>query len=117
MLSVNEMPEYRGDLLKHDVQFPSLDAEQTDRHKGFINDVVEYVVTEGEDVFEEDLTFLRSALVEDTRFWIWEFTDNGDEKHYATVSERPGKPISLGYDIADGLTPEQAILADYHDCY
>jgi hypothetical protein len=117
MIPIEDMPDCRADLAKFDVQFPELDKLETARHPSFVDALVDYLVLEGEDVFEEDLSFLRSALVEATKFWIWEFVDNADERHFATVSEAPDGQQTHGYDRAEGLTPEQAILATYHDCY
>jgi len=116
MIPLEEMPEYRKDLSKFKVEFPELDSEQTARHPEFVDEVIDYLVCEGEDIFPEDLTFLRSAQVGEDRFWIWEFFDDANDRCYVTVAES-GRSHCVGYDSADGLTPEQAMLADHHVCY
>ena len=98
------------------MEFPQLDKEQTARYPEFIDEVIDYLVNEGQDIFPEDLTFLRSALVADVRYWLWEFFDYANERCFVMACEDRGGRC-IGYDRADGLTPEQAVLADYHACY
>lgn len=64
-----------------------------------------------------DVTFLRSAQVGDAKFWIWEFYDCSGVHYYATVMQRPNRGPCFGCEFVDGLTPDQAMLADYHGCY
>ena len=111
------MPEHRADLASVPVDFPNLDPAQTSRHIKLAARAVAYLEREGVELDVEDLTFLRSAQVAERRFWIWSFRDDLNELAYVTALEDPRGRVSLGYDDADGLTPEQALLAEYHGCY
>lgn len=72
---------------------------------------------DGESLAAEDLTFLRTALVDQTRYWIWSFDEPDGDRAYATVSAGP-EGVSVGYETDYyGLTPEQFILGDYHDVF
>jgi hypothetical protein len=118
MLPLEEMSEYREGLVKFPVEFPALDADQTGRRIEFMGKLIEYLEREGKvDLSAEDLTFLRSAQVGEKRLWVWEFEGDDLEKYYAVVSEEPNGSTCLSYDPAEGLTPEQFMLAAYHGCY
>ncbi len=113
MLPLDEMPEYREDLANVSVTFPSLDDKETARQSEFIKELSEYLsMEEGEGFSPADLQFLRSAQVEDTKYWIWSYDES-----YAMVSEDSKGGQCQTCNFQDGLTPEQAILADYHACY
>jgi hypothetical protein len=118
MIPLEQMPEYRRDLVNVPVDFPPLDEEQAVRHVEFVDSLLEYLELEGEaDLSAKDLTFLRSAQVGEKRFWIWEFEGDSSDKYYAVASEKPNGSTRLSYDPAEGLTPEQFMLAEYHECY
>jgi hypothetical protein len=68
-----------------------------------------------DEVVEFQLEFLRTALVEASRYWIWRFTDADGTECYATVQLRPDHKAVTGYDESFGFTPEQFIIADYYD--
>jgi len=116
MLRAEDMPDDREDLASVEVTFPPLESGDMDRASEFVPDIVDYLDADGETVTAEDLRFLRAALVEETKYWVWAFGSE-DDPSYVFVSERPGAGRCVSYDFADGLTPEQAILADYHECY
>lgn len=117
MIPLDEMPEDRSDLAAVPVSFPHLSEEETARHLQLIGKVVDYLVRDGNELSAEDLTFLRSAQVADKKFWIWRFQDDANRPAYVTASEDSRGRVTRGYDDADGLSPEQAMLADYHNCY
>ena len=117
MLSLDEMPEYRADLAKIEVDFPSLSDAETARHKEFVDSIVDYLTTEGDDVRADELTFLRSAQVAESKYWIWEYVDDCGEPSYVSVSEDRDGGRCVTSNWQEELSPEQAMLADYHACY
>lgn len=85
------------------------------------SDLLRYLrdeVPEGAVLIPSDLAFLRTALVDQRRYWIWRFNEPAGESAYATVSATPGGVATVGYgDNYYGLTPEQFILGDYHQVF
>jgi hypothetical protein len=120
MLSADEMPDDNAQLALVDVEFPRLDSDSVGGCPVPSGDLLRHLadeVPEGESLTAEDLTFLRTALVDRTRYWIWSFNEPGGDRAYATVSAGP-QGVRVGYD-ADyyGLTAEQFILGDYHKVF
>ncbi|NUQ62214.1 MAG: hypothetical protein HUU20_06985 [Pirellulales bacterium] len=72
---------------------------------------------DGDSIQAADLRFLRTAQVADAEYWIWEFHESDGAKCYVTV-EQKGHDTSIGYDEDYwGLTPEQYMLAEYHQMW
>ena len=88
-----------------------------------MKEIIEYLDCEapggknagGEMIIDFELKFLRTALVNDTKYWIWSFFDEDDIECYVTIAMVPGGPKFLGYNDSFGLTPEQFIITDYFD--
>ena len=115
MLSFEEMPDDNEDLAKININFPPIPNTESVDPNIFMPEMLEYLELEG---FKPDgeLKYLRTALVEETSFWIWEFTSD-NEKCYATVDKKENA-ICYGCDTDYfGLTPEQFILGTYHQCF
>ena len=68
-----------------------------------------------ENVMRFDLRFMRTALVNDSKYWIWRFKADDDLDCYVAVQETPSGDSILGFDETFGLTPEQWIVMDYYD--
>ena len=67
------------------------------------------------EVIEFRLEFVRTAVVEQTRYWIWRFRDSRDCESYVTVGlDARGQQI-LSYDETFRLSPEQRIMAEHYD--
>ena len=115
MLSFEEMPENNADLAKIKVEFshvPLADVADPTEIEPYL---LAYLELEGYKP-DGDLKFLRTALVEETVYWIWSFI-TGNEAAYAVATQDPEENRTLGGDTNDyNLTPEQYILADYHNC-
>ncbi len=92
---------------------PPLSDKLTARHAEFLGKLVDYVRMEenDEDLTAADLTFLRSAQVEDGQYWLWRYEDAGGSLCYATVSKDAKGRLCLGCNAADGQTPEQHMWA------
>jgi hypothetical protein len=116
------MPDDNADLSTVTVTFPRLPDDSAAGCPVPVSDLLEYLameVPDGDSLSAEQLTFLRTADVEGTQYWIWRFREPDGDNAYATVSVAPGgSRTTIGYD-ADyyGLTPEQFILGDYHQVF
>jgi hypothetical protein len=110
------MPEDNEELSKIEIGFPHASLGEVAEPKEIEPHLLDYLKIED---YEPDgkLQFIRTALVNETVYWIWEFTSSG-EKIYATATQNEQGDTSLGCDTDYyGLTPEQYILGDYHECF
>lgn len=117
ILTIKDIPAENAGLAHLEVDFLSLPDDQTRRFREFEDDLIDYLRLEGETISRRHLRFLRSALLNDSKYWIWEFKTPEDDKCYATVCIDGKSVICYGYDQDwDGLTPEQFLVADYFEC-
>lgn len=68
-----------------------------------------------ENIIHFDLQFVRTALVNDDRFWLWQFMADDDLDCYVSVRQTPDGGSILGFDEAFDLTPEQWLVLDDYD--
>lgn len=116
MLSYDEMPEDNAELANIEIDFPHVPFSEVSEPNEIEPYLVDYLKVEG---FPPDgkVQFIRTALVEDTVYWIWVLSSGG-EKVYATATQDRDGNTGLGCDTDYyGLTPEQYILGDYHECF
>lgn len=120
MLSADEMPDDNAQLAFVDIDFPRLEGDSVDGCPVPLRDLLRHLadeVPDGESLTAPDLTFLRTALVDQTQYWIWTFNEPEGDRAYVTVSAGPAG-VCTGYDPDYyGLTPEQFILGDYHHVF
>ena len=118
VIPLDQMPKDKENLAKISVEFPHLDPN-TPRHCPVPMDhIQDYLKLEDADrgsVETRELRFIRTALVERTQYWIWDYRESDGAHCYVTVSQSPEGHTCLG-TRGDwlGLTPEQFILGDYH---
>lgn len=115
MLSYDHMPEDNADLAKIEVKLPPVPLKGIPAPNSFLPQILEYLEIEG---YEPDgeLEFLRTARVEETIYYIWSFESGGD-RCYATAAIGPKDSQCIGCNENPwNLTPEQFIMADYHNC-
>lgn len=116
MLSFDEMPDDNAALAIIEIDFPHVPLDDVIPPKEWEPDILEHVKFEGFSL-DGKIRFLRTALVEDVIYWIWEFYSGG-KKVYATASQDKYGNSIIGCDIDYyGLTPEQFILGDYNNCF
>jgi len=121
VLSFDEMPNDNSLLAEIEVDFPRLADDSTSSCPTSIDEVLEYLAIEvpgGDRLTGDDLTFLRTALVEANQYWIWRFQEPDGDPAYVTVSMDPTGRRTIGSE-ADyyRLSPEQFILGDYHQVF
>ena len=115
MLTYDEMPDDNVELAKIAVEFPHVPLSEVSDPKEIEPYLIDYLKREGYTA-DAPLQFLRTALVENTVYWIWGFSTDG-ENAYAVATQDADGHTSVGCDTNDfGLTPEQYMLADYHKC-
>ena len=115
MLSLEEMPDNNEDLAKIDVDFPPIPDADTVDPDSFSPQLLDYLELE-EFTPDGELTFLRTALVETTSYWIWEFTSDGEKAYVTFAKDDHGSCVGCETDYYS-LTPEQYMLGDYHNCF
>lgn len=116
------MPEDNADLAKVDVEFERLVPDNSEGCPAPMTRLLSYLADEvpgGEDLGPEDLSFVRTARVEDHDYWLWRFREPGPDGDdaYLTVSRVRGQ-VAVGYEANFyRLTPEQYLLGDYHHAF
>ena len=115
-ITESDLPANTEEFVGLSVDFPSLSEAETQRYRTFEREVVNYVRLEGELIKQRNLRFLRSALLNNWKYWIWEFMTPDGDRCYATVSERGGGELDSLYDDSRGLSPEQFLVAVYFQC-
>ena len=115
MLRSDQMPDGNADLANIPVELPPAPSELLSTPEVFLDDITEYLELEGY-IPDQELRFLRTALVEESVYYIWSFESGGDSC-FVTVSIRSDGSQCIGCNENHrGLSPEQFIMADYHNC-
>lgn len=118
VIPADHLPRDNAELSKLQVDFPRLvpdSPEGCPRTMAEIQDYLRIEDADAESVESRDLTFLRTALVDKTKYWIWEYYEQDGAHCYVTVALESDGQDCLGMDGDwHNLTPEQYILADYH---
>ncbi len=121
MIALEDMPADNADLARIEIDFARLEPDTPELCPRSMADIQEYLALEDGDldaVGTRELKFLRTALVEKTRYWIWDYHESDGTHCYVTVSLKPDGGNILGMDGDwHGLTPEQFILGDHHQVF
>ena len=109
------MPDDNSELANIEIDFPEASFNDVSEPSVIEPYLLDYLKREGYKP-DGELKFIRTAVVEDTVYWIWSFFTDG-EYAYATATQDKNDNTGLGCDTNDyGLSPEQYIWADYHNC-
>jgi len=119
----DELPEDFDELRHVPVELPRLPDNSAALCPVPTSEILDYLSYEapgGEhsgstEVIEFQLEFVRTALVEQTRYWIWRFADSDNRESYVTVGIDGSGQQMMSYDETFGLSPEQRILAEHYD--
>lgn len=111
---IREDEKVYEDLARRSVEFPKSDDTLANQPE-VLERIGEYLAVESADCefIEANLKYIRSAIIEDTHYWIWEYYESDNNKCYVTVSMSPTQNI-LGMRDAWEFSPEQYIYGDYH---
>jgi hypothetical protein len=67
-----------------------------------------------ENVIQFDVQFVRTAQVNECKYWLWRFKADEDLDCYVSVQQTPKGDSVLGYDETFDLAPEQWLVLDYY---
>lgn len=110
-----EMPDDNAELANLDIDFPKVSFNKVSEPEEIEPHLLDYLDREGYKP-DDGLQFIRTAQVFEQTYWIWSFVTDGEEA-YATATQDEEGDTGLGCDTNDyKLSPEQYILADYHNC-
>lgn len=117
MLSPEAVPDRPEQLARLFVQLPRLLHDSPTSCPLALEELLEHLAdetSEGRVLVADDLTFVRTALLDDVRYWVYRVTDTGDgTPAWACVAEEPGGAATLGYVLDPwGLTAEQLVIGD-----
>lgn len=116
----DELPEDLDKLRDVPVELPRLPDDSADSCPVPMTEILEYLSYEAPggthsgsaEVIEFQLEFVRTALIEQARYWIWRFTDSDGRESYVTAGIDGGGQEMISYDETFGLSPEQRMLAE-----
>jgi hypothetical protein len=69
---------------------------------------------EGAQVDPQRIAFVRTAQVEACRYWMWQYEVQGAPSYALVMEDGDGAWLS-SYAGEPRLTPEEVLLADYHN--
>ncbi len=118
MIARKDLPEDAADWTNVSVDFERLEPDDASACPRSMEEIMEYVRDESadlDDAREEQVQFLRTARIGKVKYWIWRYTESDGEVCYLTVSIAPNGARNMGLSEANGLSPEQYMLADYFD--
>ncbi len=118
MIARKDLPEDAADWTNVSVDFERLEPDDASACPCPMEEIMEYIRDESadlDDAREEQVQFLRTARIGKAKYWIWRYTESDGEVCYLTVSDAPDGTGSMGLSEANGLSPEQYMLADYFD--
>ena len=118
-----DWPEDIDEMRNIAVELPRLSPDSPATCPVPMTEVLEYLGQEApggadsgsDEAVDFQLEFVRTAMVEATRYWLWRFADVERTECYVVVELRPSHQTVTGYDESFGLTPEQFILAAHYD--
>lgn len=121
--SRDELPEDFEELRHIPIDLPRMPDDSAASCPVPMAEILEYLSYEapgGEhsgstEAIEFRLEFVRTAVVEHTRYWIWSFRDSRDCESYVTVGLDARGQLILSYDETFELSPEQRIMAEHYD--
>jgi hypothetical protein len=118
MIARNRLPEDAATWTSVVIDFPRLENDKAESCPLSEDHIFGYVQVEAADLDEADRTrfrFLRSALVKDQRFWLWQYQESDGAFAYVWVQAGAKGETFLGLNDANGLSPEQFVLAAYYN--
>ena len=119
----DQLPKSWKGLKRFTFELPLLSPNDPSLCPRSPSDILEYLDVEApggsqsgsENVMQFDLQFLRTALVNDSKYWLWLFKADGDLDCYVAVQQTASGDSILGFDETFGLAPEQWMVMDYYD--
>lgn len=118
--SEDELPRDNADLAKVAVSLRRLHPDSLEGCPVSMDELLDYLALEvphGELLTEEDLSFIRTADIKGSKYWIWSFHEPGGSDAFATVSRDRNGTTTIGYEANYyNLSPEQFVIGSYYRC-
>jgi hypothetical protein len=118
MIDLEQLPEDAANWAGVVVDFSRLPDDSAGSCPLSEKHVFDYVRTESADLENADkkrFLFVRTALVRQQRFWLWEYLERDGEVTYVWVQQHADGGTVLSLNSAFGLNREQFLLAAYYD--
>ena len=83
-----------------------------------VSEITEYLRAESADVDRYDLSrlrFLRTALIDTDRYWMWTYREEDGRLCYLVAAEKTDGHHELDLAETNALSPEQFLLAVHYD--
>jgi len=112
------LPDDAAEWANVSIEFPRFAVDSPRSCPRTEDEIFEYVTYESGDGDSADRTrlrFLRTAHVEEQKFWLWEYVESDGVLSYILVQACANGRNLLGLTEANGLNAEQYILAAYYD--
>jgi hypothetical protein len=118
LIDRDRLPEDAADWSNVIIEFPRLRDNSAGSCPRKERDIFQYVSTESADLEKSDrkrFRFLRTARVKTQRFWLWEYVERDGVRNFVLIQTDAKGNTRLSINEANGLSPEQFILAAYYD--
>jgi hypothetical protein len=118
LIDRDRLPEDAADWNDVIIEFPRLRNNSAESCPRKEREIFEYVCTESADLEKSDrkrFRFLRTARIKAQRCWLWEYVERDGVRNYVLIQADAKRNIRLSINEANGLSPEQFILAAYYD--
>lgn len=118
MIPRKELPDDAADWTNVSISFSRLTPDSAELCPEPLEEIIRYVQAEsgdGDQVSAERLKFIRTALVDANKYWLWSYTEADETLCFVALRQQPDGSLHLGLSETNGLNPEQYLLADYYD--
>lgn len=116
MLDPTDLPKEIEGLSDLELALPYLDENSAESCPVSPDELLAYLRMESadlDDVTLQQLTFARTVLVNNHKYWIWRFVESDGEECYASVAVSPQGVATLSYASNHAsLNPQQWAVAD-----
>jgi hypothetical protein len=114
----SQLPEDAADWRDVAISFPRLAEDGPTSCPHAPSEIFACLQDAGADLRAADrnrLVFARTAQVAAARYWLWTLADAADEPVFVVCRVDPDGSSCLGLARANGLSPDQFLLAEYYD--
>ncbi len=118
VIAREDLPEDAKDWTEISVSLPFLEDNSPASSPRSEDEIFNYVNMESADCGSADrgrLKFIRTAGIEDNKFWLWEYTEKDDEPTFVCLKVEKDGTSLLGLASPNGLSYEQYLLAEHYE--
>jgi len=111
ILGLSAVPMDIEGIKRFRFQVPKLAEDSQESCPTGLEDLSEYLDVESGSEGPYILDWCRSAEIEDTKYWLWQFDEDGADA-FVYVAWRSGQ-TTIGMNSAHGLSPEQFLVLEH----